>query len=71
VNIDGCIADFSAFYRDPNRQAYGVEHSLFTTGEDMKAYLEKKGIRLEHEGDFDYHLSFSEEAAPKGEPPLP
>lgn len=68
ANIDGCIGDFSAFYRDPNRKAHGVEHSLFTTGEDMKAYLEKKGIRLEHEGEFDYHLAFSEDAAPRGEP---
>jgi hypothetical protein len=66
-DIDGCIADYNAFYRDPNRMAYGVEHSLFTTGEKMLAYLDKNGIRLDHDGEFDYNLQFSDDAAPDGE----
>jgi len=48
-----------AFYRDPSRQAYGIEHSMFTTDEKVLAAFAKLKYPMEHaSGSFDYGLSF-------------
>ena len=67
-NIDGVRGPgANAFARDPNRQAYGIEHSLFTTGEKLLAATEELGYRTEHEGDsYDYGLQFVEDGTPAG-----
>ncbi|MDO4750052.1 MAG: DUF3048 domain-containing protein, partial [Eubacteriales bacterium] len=67
-NIDGCIGDYNAFYRDSSRMTYGVEHSLFTTGERLLSYMDGlSDLRREHDGEFDYGLRFTEDAVPEGE----
>jgi hypothetical protein len=64
-NIDGVRGPgASAFYRDPNRQAYGIEHSLFTTPENILEQVAALEYETEHStADFDYGLRFVEEAA--------
>ena len=54
-----------AFYRDGNRQSYGVEHSLFGRGAQIVELAEGMGYPQEHDEYFDgtYGLSFSENAA--------
>lgn len=61
-SIDGVRTTFTAdvFYRDPDRMAYGYEHSLFTSGEGILAGVAEKGYDLMHEGDdYDYGLNFA------------
>jgi hypothetical protein len=62
-NIDGVRGAYSGqiFYRDPSRQKYGTEHSLFTTSEKVIEYTDKLGFESKHAGGiFDYGLSFTE-----------
>ncbi|MEA4896516.1 MAG: DUF3048 domain-containing protein [Oscillospiraceae bacterium] len=61
-NIDGVRGAYSGttFYRDPTRQKYGVEHSLFTTSEKVLACTDSLGYDTTHSGSFDYGLSFTE-----------
>lgn len=57
----------NAFKRDPNRQAHGIEHSLFTNGEKVLAAIDELGIRTKHEGDsYDYGLTFVDNGTPGG-----
>jgi len=47
------------FYRDPNRMAFGTEHSMMTTAEGLLQNAE--GIRTEHESDWNLGWTFSKE----------
>ena len=61
-NIDGVRGAYSSeiFYRDPNRQQYGIEHSLFTSSDKVIAGTQKLGYETTHSGTFDYGLEFTE-----------
>lgn len=61
-NIDGVRGAYSGeiFYRDPARQKYGVEHSLFTSSDKVLEYTGKLGYSSTHDGSFDYGLAFTE-----------
>ena len=54
----------SAFFRDPNRQANGVEHSLFGRGPELHQLAIDLGYRLQHPDGYDsrFGLTFSETA---------
>lgn len=70
-NIDGVRGAYGEdiFYRDPTRQAYGYEHSLFTTGEKVLEYTHILGYERAHaQENYDYGLSFTEFPAVSGEP---
>ena len=62
-NIDGVRGAYSGevFYRDPTRQKYGTEHSLFTTSDKVLEYTGKLGYESKHKGTFDYGLSFTDD----------
>lgn len=65
-HLDGVLRTYveGAFYRDPDRMYYGIEHSLFCIGEKLIDAAEGEGFSLTHEdGAYDYGLSFSEDAA--------
>lgn len=64
-HLDGVRGTYSnnPFYRDSARMQYGVEHSMFTTGEKLISTATDEGFRFEHDGKYDYRLSFSENAA--------
>ena len=65
-HLDGVLRTYveGAFYRDPDRMYYGLEHSLFCIGEKLIEAAEGEGFSLTHEGGaYDYGLSFSEDAA--------
>ena len=65
-HLDGVRETYveGAFYRDPDRMANGIEHSLFSIGAKLIEAAEGKGYSLTHEGgSYDYGLSFSEDAA--------
>lgn len=65
-HLDGVLGAYSetTFYRDPSRMAYGLEHSMFTTGERLITAAEGEGFDFEHEdSEYDYRLSFSDHAA--------
>lgn len=67
-NIDGVRGPGAgAFARDPSRQTYGIEHSLFTTGEQLLAATADLSYRTEHEGEsYDYGLRFVADGTPGG-----
>ena len=54
----------NAFYRDPNRQNHGIEHSLFGTGSLLVQSAADYGYSSEHADGYDgtYGLSFSDAA---------
>lgn len=62
-NIDGVRGSYSGtvFYRDPNRQKYGVEHSLFTSSDRILDYLPTLGYETEHNGSYEYGMIFTDE----------
>lgn len=64
-HLDGVNGSYAnnPFYRDKSRMQYGVEHSMFTTGEKLIATATDEGFSFEHGGRYDYRLSFSENAA--------
>lgn len=65
-HLDGVLGSYASttFYRDPSRMYYGIEHSLFTSGEKLIDAAEGEGFSLEHAaGGYDYRLSFSDNAA--------
>ena len=45
-------ASAALYYRDPSRGAHGTEHTLFLHADQVAAYAEKRGFRLEHKGDY-------------------
>ncbi len=61
-NIDGVRGAYASttFYRDPARQKYGIEHSLFTTSDKLLECTNKLGYETKHDGAFDYGLEFTE-----------
>lgn len=65
-HLDGVLGTYveGAFYRDPDRMHYGIEHSLFSIGAKLIEAAEDEGFSLTHEGGaYDYGLTFSEDAA--------
>ncbi len=54
----------SAFFRDPSRQSYGIEHSLFGTGSLLVQSAADRGYPAEHSEGYDgtYGLHFSDTA---------
>jgi len=61
-NIDGVRGAYASeiFYRDPTREKYGIEHSMFTTSDKLLEYTSKLGYDSEHSGKFDYGLKFTD-----------
>ena len=59
-------ASAALYYRDPSRGAHGTEHTLFLHADQVAAYAEKRGFRLEHKGDYTSGLNFSDDAASQG-----
>ena len=59
-------ASAALYYRDPSRGAHGTEHTLFLHADQVAAYAEKRGFRLEHNGDYTSGLNFSDDAASQG-----
>lgn len=57
------------FFRDKERrrQGYALEHTLFTTGEDLTAVLAKKGFNTITEAGVHYGLQFDEDVSLNGE----
>lgn len=68
--IDGLVNyKFTAFYRDRQRlqSGYAMEHTLFTTGENLyKVATEDKGYELEVGKDYETGLNFAKDGTPKG-----
>lgn len=64
-NIDGVRGSYSfaVFYRDPNRMTGGIEHSLFTSGENLYKCAQEKKYPLTVE-DYDAGLLFARDAVP-------
>lgn len=68
-DMDGVMggSDASYFYRDPNRQAYGIEHSMFIDSEDVLKTTELMGYRTTLSKDYaGFGLHFAENATPAG-----
>ena len=59
-------ANAALFYRDPSRGAHGTEHTLFLHADQVAAYAEKRGFRMEHKGNYTSGLNFSDDAAKQG-----
>ncbi len=60
---------YSYFFRDQDRlnSGYAVEHTLFTTGQDILDVCREKGFTLEREA-IDYGFTFLDDATPQGDP---
>ena len=68
-NLDGVMggADASYFYRDPNRQAYGIEHSMFIDSQDVLEATDLLDYRTTLSQDYPgFGLHFTEHAVPAG-----
>ncbi len=64
-HLDGVRETYASapFQRDPNRMQYGIEHSLFANGPKLIEAANEKGFVFEHDGgEYDYGLTFSEDA---------
>lgn len=63
------MSNGSYFFRDKERrkQGYALEHTLFTTGEQLTAVLAKKGYDTVTETGVDYGLQFADDIALNGE----
>ena len=67
--MDGVMggSDAAYFYRDPNRQAYGIEHSMFIDSEDVLKVTDLMGYRTTLAKDYPgFGLQFTENAVPAG-----
>ncbi len=64
-NIDGVRGAYAneIFYRDPSRQQYGTEHSLFTSSEKLLEYTPTLGYSSDHDSNYNYGLLFTDELA--------
>lgn len=62
-NIDGVRGSYanSVFYRDKSRQKYGIEHSLFTTSENIAKCVADLGYDTEHASGYEYGMIFTDE----------
>ena len=65
-DVDEVTGRYSAgaFFRDPSRQSYGIEHSLFAVGEGIKQTFVDRKYRTEHQEGYDksYKLRFDKDA---------
>ena len=61
-NLDGLYGS-NYFYRDQARKqaGYALEHTLFTSGEQLLAYAEKKGFETTSDEPLDFGYQFAEE----------
>ncbi len=67
--LNGLFGDAEKyFYRDQSRidAGYQLEHTLFTTGDNILAYTADKGYRTEAKFD-SYGMNFAEDGTPDGE----
>ena len=68
-NVDGVRGSYSfaAFYRDQQRRWNGVdlEHTLFTTGENLLKCAEERGYILDVDGNYDTGLRFVKDGTPE------
>ena len=65
-HLDGvrdAAAYAAVFYRDPNRTANGVEHSVFLYGDRVSAYSDLVGIRRNHSEGYQTGIAFSDDSA--------
>ena len=68
-HLDGVrddAANAAVFWRDASRGAHGTEHTLFLHADQVAAYAEQRGIRMEHNGGYTSGLNFSDDAAKQG-----
>ena len=66
--MDGVLGgeDAAYFYRDPSRQTYGIEHSMFIDSQDVLKFTEDMGYRTTLRSGYPgFGLSFTEDAVPK------
>ena len=66
--MDGVMggSDAAYFYRDPSRQAYGIEHSMFIDSEDVLKVTDLMGYRTTLSKDYPgFGLRFTEDPVPK------
>ena len=69
-HMDGVRGKFSysgLFWRKRDRiegKWFNTEHSLVTSGEAILKNLSESGFRLEHEEDYEYEISFTEDGTP-------
>lgn len=55
------------FYRDPSRQTYGIEHSMFIKAEDVLECVEEMDYRTTLREDYaGFGLQFAEDGTPEG-----
>lgn len=66
-NIDGVTGPTGSntFYRDPDRMYNGVEHSLFTKGENLYECAESQGYPLTVDEGYENGLSFVKDGTPE------
>jgi hypothetical protein len=66
-NICGVTGSYASetFYRDTSRMSYGIEHSLFTTGEKLYNCADKLGYALTVDEDYSNGLSFVKDGTPE------
>ena len=68
ANIDGVNGSGETFFRDSwRRNNMGFEHSLMLDTTLIAAYMEKREIRTEHDSDYEYNISFTDEPKPDGD----
>lgn len=68
-DLDAGAASPEYFYRDQARRSagYALEHTMFTTGEKMMAYAEKRGFKTELGKEYDVGLKFSDNVQLNGQ----
>ena len=67
ANMDGVNggSDAQIFWRDAGRKSsMGYEHSLVTSGEKIRGYLDKSSYRTEHKDSYTYSQAFAEDGTP-------
>ena len=67
TNINALVVGAPTFYRDQDRldAGYAIEHTLFTTGPDIQEYMENRGMRTDHYGDYQCSLMFTTDVQTK------
>ena len=53
------------FWRDAKRaETMDYEHTLMTSGENLAGYIKEQGWRTQHEADYEYPITYVEDATP-------
>ena len=67
TNINALVVGWPTFYRDQDRldAGYAIEHTLFTYGDDLKAYIDEHDIRDYHKDDYECTLRFTTDVQTK------